>query len=146
MKLCGPCLVCHPDKGAGEEVQKKQQEDGAAYSAAAPGPSPLSSIFGLSPWARMVDAISSRLAFFPPAPASYEVRQDARDGQPYLHPSKRFFVLGVTEASEQQELSRATSPRCGGQRRRTALDGPRFRARCSSRAGVRATRSQPGVD
>lgn len=69
-------------------------------------------VFGLSPWARLVDSISSKLAFYPPEPASYEVKQDTVDGKPYLHPNKRFFVLGVTDEAERAELDKSSSPRC----------------------------------
>ena len=39
------------------------------------------------PWGRLVDSISSKLAFFPPQPATYEVRtHNDGTGEDYIQP------------------------------------------------------------
>ena len=41
----------------------------------------------MGPWGRIVENISSKLAFFPPAPSTYDVREHADgSGELYLHP------------------------------------------------------------
>lgn len=41
----------------------------------------------MGPWGRLVENISSKLAFFPPAPSTYDVREHADgSGELYLHP------------------------------------------------------------
>lgn len=50
----------------------------------------------MGPWARLVDNISSKLAFFPPAPPTYEVRehQDGT-GELYIQPTLPFLLKVV---------------------------------------------------
>jgi len=42
------------------------------------------------PWARMIDNIASKLAFFPPTPASYSVKEHKdHSNQLYIQPADR---------------------------------------------------------
>lgn len=42
----------------------------------------------LGPWSKVIDSISSKLAFFPPSPPSYEVKEHADDtGDLYIKPN-----------------------------------------------------------
>ena len=50
----------------------------------------------MGPWGRVVDSISSRLAFYPPTPSTYEVREhDDHSEELYINPTVSYVSLIV---------------------------------------------------
>ena len=75
---------------ATEALQRQRQKKSKLCGRALP----------MGPWGRVVDSISSRLAFYPPTPPTYEVREHDDDTEAlYINPTVSYVSLRIISLS-----------------------------------------------